>query len=159
MKILIQIGEDRTPQNLQFSGLKILVDISMASTDVEEPKQPRKHLRIWAKIDTAAYKTHLSQKITDYLDLISKGERKNVPTGGGLIKTKTFAVDLKFVDYGLKPFINLEIGSLEKFPFDLTKAQEELQEKRNIGVLIGRDILSGWNLNWDGPTSTVTISD
>ncbi len=144
---------------MEFSGLKILVEISTASTDIDEVNQPRKYLRVWAKIDTAAYKTHLSQKITDYLDLISKGERKNVPTGGGFTNTKTFAVDLKFVDYELKPFINLEIGSLEKFPFDLTKAQELPQEKRNIGVLIGRDILSRWNLNWDGPTSTVTISD
>jgi hypothetical protein len=28
-----------------------------------------------------------------------------------------------------------------------------------IGILIGRDIMSRWNIVWNGPTSTVFISD
>jgi hypothetical protein len=155
LKTLIQVGDNQTPDALEYSGLKILVEISTSTFDVEKGKETRKSIKVWAKIDTAAYKTHLSQKITDFLDLKLKGEKYNVPTGGGFTKTKTFAIDLNFVDYPLDPFINLEVESMPKFPFDLSNNIE----KRNIGVLIGRDILSNWNLNWDGPTSTVTIFD
>lgn len=29
----------------------------------------------------------------------------------------------------------------------------------NFGLLIGRDIMSRWNIVWNGPTSTVLVSD
>jgi len=157
LKTLIQLGEDRTPDALEFSGLKMLVEISTATTDVEKGNKSKKSIRVWAKIDTAAYKTHLSYKITEYLSLSKKGAKQNVPTGGGLIDTKTYSIDLKFVDYNLDPFLNLDIGSLDKFPFSFEKALDYPEEQKNIGVLVGRDILSRWNMCWDGPTSTVTI--
>lgn len=162
MNQLIHIGEERIPKNLEYQGLKLWVEISTASIDVENEPTPRKTFQGWALLDTGAYRTHISEHIAELLNLNSIGEDREIGTAGGRITSKDYTIDLKFLNLNLNPLSNLNIGSIGKKEddhFDLAKALENKQEKSNFGIWLGRDILSHWNLNWDGPTSTVTISD
>lgn len=162
MHQLIHVGEERIPKNLEYTGLKLWVEISTASIDVEDASTPRKTFQGWALLDTGAYRTHISEHIPEYLNLNSIGEDREVGTAGGRITSKDYAIDIKFLNLNLNPFLNLNIGSIGKKEddhFDLEKALDYKLDKRNYGIWLGRDILSRWNLNWDGPSSTVTISD
>jgi len=73
--------------------------------------------------------------------------------------SKKFAVDLSLVNSPLKPFTNLEVWSFHPHRFDLEHALTDPDDFKNYGVLIGRDIMSSWNIQWDGPSSAVIISD
>jgi hypothetical protein len=159
---LIHVGEERNPRNLEFDGLKLWVEISTASIDAENAPLFRKTFQGWALVDSGAYRTHISEHITEYLKLDSIGEDREVGTAGGRITSKDYAIDIKFLNLNLNPFLNLNIGSIGKKEddhFNLEKAFDNEKDKRNYGIWLGRDILSRWNLNWDGPTSTVAISD
>lgn len=50
---------------------------------------------------------------------------------------------------------NLQIGSCN-LNFQLNS---NLNNPRNFGILLGRDVMSRWNIIWNGPSSTVIISD
>lgn len=162
MHQLIHVGKERVPRNLELIGLKLLVEISTSKVDVEDAFTPRKFFQGWALLDTGAYRTHISEHISEFLDLNSIGEDREVGTAGGRITSRDYAIDLKFLNLNINPILNLNVGSIGKKQddhFDLAKAFKNKQDERNFGIWLGRDILSRWNLNWDGPTSTVTISD
>jgi hypothetical protein len=78
------------------------------------------------------------------------------PWTAGPIQTPDYAIDLSFPNTNLSPFFNLKIGSC-KLGFNLADNNPNLQ--RNFGILLGHDVMAKWNIVWNGPTSTVFISD
>jgi len=154
----IEIGRSRSPEHLINSGLKTLVEISTSTNVIDKIQETKKSILTWALIDSGAYKTHISQQIADYLKLDLIGATQ-VPTAGGPTKSNTYAIDLNFLELKFNPFLNIEIGSVEDSRFDLQNSFDHPDNRKNYGVWIGRDIMSHWHITWDGPSSTVTISD
>jgi hypothetical protein len=68
-----------------------------------------------------------------------------------------YTIDIGFPTTKLSSFNNLRIGSC-RLGFDITNNMNPAKPQ-NMGILIGRDIMSRWNIVWNGPTSTVIISD
>ncbi|MDR2581396.1 MAG: hypothetical protein LBC85_10450 [Fibromonadaceae bacterium] len=135
---------------LMLSGFNIPVLISTA-TAFQIPNNPQsvKTAQITAHFDTGASKTSIDIALAKQLNLIPTGESPS-NTAAGLRQATDFVVDISFPGASLMPFRNLQISSCElsnpviPLPFQM---------------LIGRDIMSRWNIVWDGPTSTVIISD
>ena len=102
-------------------------------------------------------KTSLDAGLALYLGLVSIGNSKSHTAAGPQI-TSDYAIDVGFIGTNLKPILNLRVGSCN-LGFNLTKAQQNPNDPRNMGLLIGRDIMSLWSITWHGPTSTVLVSD
>jgi hypothetical protein len=109
-----------------------------------------------AHLDTGASVTSIDIALAKHLNLIPMGLSTS-GTAAGPQSMPTFVIDLSFrVD--LSPFPNLQIGSC-KLGFDLQQCLANPNDLRNFGILIGRDVMARWNIVWNGPTSTVFISD
>ena len=76
-------------------------------------------------------------------------------TANGLSSVLTYAVDIRFLGTTLSPRTDLIVGSCS-LPFSLLGDEGD---PRNMGMLIGRDVMAQWHLSWDGPTSTFFITD
>jgi hypothetical protein len=109
-----------------------------------------------AHLDTGASKTSIDINLAKYLNLVSTGQSKS-KTAGGIRVTPDFVIDLGF-RAPLRPFPNLQIGSCD-LGLDLQKCLANPNDPTNFGILIGRDVMSQWNIVWNGPSSTVFISD
>ncbi|MCL2206616.1 MAG: retroviral-like aspartic protease family protein [Fibromonadales bacterium] len=129
-------------------GLNLQVVASTASADLQNPTFDKKMAAseiVMAHFDTGASKTSISIELAKRLKLIPIGSYKSFTAAGPTI-SQSFAIDLLFPFANLMPFINLSIGSC-----NLTG--------QNFDVLLGRDVMSRWNIVWNGPTSTVFIND
>ena len=87
----------------------------------------------------------------------------NVPVAvsqsvSGKFTSPDFAVDLSFTGTTLRSVKNLNVRSCNLM-FDLAERQRNPDSQKNIGILIGRDVMSQWHITWDGRSSTVVISD
>jgi len=133
-----------------FDGLNIPVLISTASV-YRMPNDPQfiKTIQIFAHFDTGATKTSIDIELAKQLNLIPIGESPS-HTAAGLRQATDFVIDLSFPAASLQPFKNLQISSC-----NLTNPSIPLR----FGILLGRDVMSRWNIVWDGPSSTVIISD
>jgi len=145
-----RIGINLSPFPLMFDGLNLSILVSTASV-YRSPNDPHtiKTAQILAHFDTGATKTSIDIELAKQLNLIPIGESPS-HTAAGLRQATDFVIDLSFPGTNLQPFQNLQISSCE-----LTNPAIPLQFK----MLIGRDIMSRWNIVWDGPSSTVIISD
>jgi len=132
------------------TGLNIQVLVSTASA-FQIPNNPQsvKSAQILAHFDTGANITSIDIELAKQLNLVSIGESPS-NTAAGLRQATNFVIDLHFPGGSLQPFINLQISSCE-----LTNPIMSLPFK----MLIGRDVMSRWNIVWDGPTSIVIIND
>jgi hypothetical protein len=148
-----------SPLHLVLSGLNIVVEISTASAS-RQGSAPSALSTITAMghFDTGATKTSIDIKLAKYLKLISTGQSLSYTASGPQIMPN-FAVDIAFPNTELSPFANLRISSCKLIKFDLSKALSNPNDTTNFGILIGRDIMSRWNIVWNGPSSTVFISD
>jgi hypothetical protein len=108
-------------------------------------------------LDTGATQTSIDKKLAAALNLNAIGISDHF-TAAGPVSNPVYFADMFFPGAELEPFQNLKIGSC-MLPFDLNPPNGNLLSIRNIGILIGRDIMSKWNIVWNGPTSTVFISD
>jgi hypothetical protein len=146
MKIAVNIS----PLPLIFSGFNVPVLVSTASV-YRLPNDPNsiKASQILAHFDTGATKTSIDIELAKQLNLIPIGESPSY-TAAGLRQATDFVIDLSFPGSNLQPFMNLQISSCE-----LTNPSKPLQFK----MLLGRDVMSRWNIVWDGPTSIVIVSD
>jgi hypothetical protein len=133
-----------------FDGLNLSIMVSTASV-YRLPNDPRSinAAQILAHFDTGANKTSIDIALAKQLNLIPIGESPS-HTAAGLRKATDFVIDLSFPGTNLQPFQNLLISSC-----DLTNPDMPLEFK----MLLGRDVMSRWNIIWDGPSSTVIISD
>lgn len=142
---------------LCLTGMNIPIEISTATVFKNHPNKvlPSSILAM-AHLDTGASVTSIDITLAEHLNLIPTGLSTS-GTAAGPQSMPTFVIDLSFrVD--LSPFLNLQIGSY-KLPFDLQQCLTNPNNPRNFGILLGRDVMARWNIVWNGPTSTVFISD
>ena len=152
------VAVNLTPIPLQYIGLNLPVEISTASHFRLPPLNlPLHSIVMMAHFDTGASITSIDINLAKHLNLLSTGQSE-IRTASGPETVSTFAIDISFPNSGLSPFRNLHISSCN-LGFDIGKNIENLNNPRNFGLLIGRDIMSRWNIVWNGTSSTVIISD
>jgi len=139
-----------SPFSLLSNGFNISVLVSTASLyQLPNNPQPLKTAQIVAHFDTGATKTSIDIELAKQLNLVPIGESPSY-TAAGLRQATDFVIDLSFPGSNLHPFRNLQISSCM-----LINPTAPLPFK----MLIGRDVMSRWNIIWDGPTSSVIVSD
>jgi hypothetical protein len=152
-KILTRIDSTR----LCLTGMNIPVEISTATVFKNPPNNiSSSSILAMAHLDTGASITSIDIALARHLNLIPIGQSIS-GTAAGPQSMPVFVVDLNF-RADLSPFFNLQIGSC-RLDFDLQQCLSDPNDPKNFGILIGRDIMSRWNIVWNGPTSTVFISD
>ena len=156
----IQIGISASPSALVISGFNMMIEVATASAFVKQSlnQMPRKAIPVMAHFDTGASLTTIDEQLAAHLGLVSIGTTK-ISTANGIAHTPNYAVDVSFINTHLKSVINLQVNSCKLAEFDLAAAMATPDNPKNFGVLIGRDIMSLWNVVWHGPSSTVLISD
>jgi hypothetical protein len=137
------------------TGMNIPVEISTATVFQTPPNSVFSALAM-AHLDTGASITSIDMKLAKYLKLLPMGQSTS-RTAAGPQSAPVFVIDLNF-RVPLRPFSNLQIGSCD-LGLDLQQCLSDPNNPGNFGILIGRDIMSRWNIVWNGPTSTVFISD
>ncbi len=154
----IRVIVNVNPNQLLQIGFNLPVEITTATMFRQPPNpEPFNSITVMAHFDTGASITSIDLRLAQHLKLIPTGQSVQ-HTANGSVKNPTFAIDLAFPNTGLRPFANLQIGSCQ-LPFDLSKPSVSPSNFTNFGLLLGRDIMSGWNIVWNGPTSTVLVSD
>jgi hypothetical protein len=136
------------------NGFLIPVTVATPASITAPPLsiQPRA-IAVFALLDTGATRTNIDTQIADYLNLAALGYAR-VNTAAGLMNSATYAVDLQFSGDFLRPTVDLLVGACK-----LGYRPDMEMSQNNYGVLIGRDLMSKWNIVWNGPTSSVFISD
>jgi len=139
---------------LEYSGLNFPVIVSAGSACATETDRAPESLVVKAHLDTGASVTSVDFNLANSIGLVPVGTT-SLQTAGGLMEFSNFVVNLRFPSSTLAPLANLQICSCD-MGFDPNKP---LDDPRNFGLLIGRDIMSRWNIVWNGPSSTVIIND
>ena len=141
---------DLSPVPLLLNGLNMNVIVSTSSIfSLRNTSHSIESVQILAHFDTGASITSIDLEIAKQLNLIPTGQSPS-NTAAGLRNATNFIIDLVFPGTNLRPFKNLQISSC-----NLSAPSMRLPFK----LLLGRDIMSRWNIIWDGPSSTVIISD
>ncbi len=138
----------------------MLVEISTATAFVQQQaaQAQRKTIAVMAHFDTGASLTTIDQNLAAHLNLVSTGS-SSISTANGVTNTSNYAVDISFLNTGLKTIQNLQVSSCRLSNFNVQATIANPNDPKNFGLLIGRDIMSLWNIVWNGPTSTVLVSD
>lgn len=153
-----RISVSPSPYPLVNAGFNIPVSVSISSSiKLANPSQEFKTVTVMAHFDTGASRTNIDIGLAEYMGLIPTGMGSSSTANGSAV-TPNYAVDIAFPNSSLSPFFNLPIRSCQ-LPFELGPNGEMAVKAGNFGILIGRDIMSRWNIVWNGPTSTVFISD
>ena len=146
-----------SPIPLFESGFNLAVEVSTASAFRSPPlNAPLSSITVTAHFDTGATFTAIDINLARHLNLLAIGQSEH-HTAAGRQTMPNFAVDISFLNTRLSPIYNLRISSCN-LGFAL-KNNASLPNPQNMGLLIGRDIMSRWNIIWNGPTSTVIVSD
>lgn len=149
-----------SPDHLVRSGFNIPVLISSPSLPNSQNQAPTddiKSVLVAAHFDTGASITSIDKKLAEYLKLVPVGAGIS-HTAGGPTETTNYVIDLSFPGSKLSPFPNLRISSCDlSYQFDGDSPGKAVPQ--NFGLLLGRDVMARWNIVWNGPTSTVFISD
>lgn len=153
-----KITLNAAPLPLMQTGFNMPVSISTpSSAKTLNPDIVIRSATIMAHFDTGASKTSIDTGLAKHLGLTPVGVSP-IHTAAGKVNMPNYAVDITFPGSNLSPFINLPIGSC-KLPFQIGSSGQIEITPQNFGLLIGRDMMSRWNIVWNGPTSTVFISD
>jgi len=139
------------PKALALAGFNIPVIITGIQLKKNSPQSKSKI--VMAHFDTGATVTTIAENLAQELGLLPIGEAV-VQTAGGPKNAKRYIVDISFPNTQLKGYRLSVNDCILRYDAKAT----ELTPK-NFGVLIGRDIMSKWNIVWNGPNSTVIISD
>jgi len=138
------------PHNLCTYGFNIPVIV--ANTPDSGAPQP-KSIMVIAHFDTGASVTCIDEKIVRELELVPV-EVGIMQTAQGSATAKKYLVNISFPNTGLRDYtLNVSDSNL---PYNGSATDMGPQ---NYGVLLGRDIMANWNIVWNGPTSTVLVSD
>jgi hypothetical protein len=157
---------EETKVSLQFNAVTLLnygfnmpcqIATSTAFVEKNENPEPLRTAIVIAHFDTGASKTSIDINLAKHLGLIATGMSPQ-RTAGGVRIYPTYAIDLAFLNTNLSPYPNLQIGSCD-LGIDLATYEQNPLSLKNMGLLIGRDVMSRWNVFWNGPTSCVYISD
>jgi len=153
-----KFGLDINSQYLLKYGFVMPVIVQTPSFLCSPPfSKPLRTIVAMALLDTGASSTAISRIIANYLNLDPIGFSQ-INTAAGQAVYPDFSVDILFPSVALKSFENIKVGTCD-LPFDLNLPIDEYSSKNNFGVLIGRDMMSRWNIVWNGPTSSVFISE
>jgi hypothetical protein len=151
-----QVAISISSNNLKLAGLNIPIEILTASIFRQGSNPaPLSSIVVQGHLDTGASKTSIDVNLAKHLRLIPTGQSTSMTASGPMLMPD-FSIDLSFPGTSLSPFVNLKISSC-KLGFDLSNI--DTNDQRNFGILLGRDIMSLWNIVWNGPTSTVFITD
>jgi hypothetical protein len=152
----MQVGYEFSPTQLADCGLNFPVAIFPSKTapadDKAEDTVPP--VVVFAHLDTGATFSSIDRGLALHLKLKSTG-MSSMMTAGGPQDVPNHVIDLHFPGSSLSPFIRLPITSCQ-LGFNVNS---EFNNPRNFAMLIGRDVMSRWNIAWNGPASTVTIND
>lgn len=151
------VGADWRALFQQGFVMPIIIQASSAPLRRMMSEIPKSPLLVMALLDTGATTTTISDKVAEALELIPLGFSK-IYTAAGLAESADYAVDISFPNGALTGFANLKVGSCN-LPYNENLPEEQRMEVTNFGALIGRDMMSRWNIVWNGPTSSVFISD
>jgi hypothetical protein len=145
-----KISLSASSYNLCMKGLNIPVQVTSVPLDgSSEPKS----VLVMAHLDVGAFSTCIDEKLATALELFPIGQSR-IQTEGGFKQAKKYIVTISFPNTALKGNLMYVVGG------DLAyKGSESNLDPNNFSVLIGRDIAANWNIVWNGPTSTVFISD
>ena len=136
-------------------GYNLQVKISPSSKSKESP-EPHRSIIVLANLDTGTSTTTIDTSLAEYLGL-TPGKPLSYRTVSGQQTSPTYKVDVNFIEPSLSPEHDIIVNS-GILDFNLERnADKRIQG--NIGMLIGRDLMSHWNIVWDGVASTVRIVD
>ncbi len=142
------------PEFLLINGLNFPIEISTASILLSSsPEKKVESVLVFAHFDTGASSTSIDINLAKEMNLDTMGVC-NIMTAAGEIPMPVFTVNIGFPGTNLSPFIDLKINSCK---LGYNSAQKP--SPKNFGILLGRDIMSRWNIVWNGPSSTVFIND
>jgi predicted aspartyl protease len=106
-----------------------------------------------AHLDTGASITSIDRRIAAELELHPIGVGK-IMTASGEMEANSYGILISFPNTQLRGY-RIRVSDC-KLPYNGNRLDLSV---RNYGVLIGRDIMANWNIVWNGPSSTVIISD
>ena len=140
-----------SPYKLLMAGFNLQVLIS--SIIPTKSKRVPKTATMIGHFDTGASTTSIDFKLAELLELIPDG-LTTINTANGVTKTPHYHVYISFPNTNLGPFDGIQVCSCN-LGFD----PNQNSNAYNVGLVIGRDIMSRWNIVWNGPTSCVFIAD
>ena len=152
-----QVQWQFSPLGLEDAGINVPVAVSQSAVFATEHGKPPRSMIVMGHIDTGASKTSIDLALAKSLALDSVGMGSSHSVSGKFT-SPDFAVDLSFTGTTLRSVKNLNVRSCNLM-FDLAERQRNPDSQKNIGILIGRDVMSQWHITWDGRSSTVVISD
>ena len=142
------------PGALLTGGLNLPVEISTASIFLNSsPEKKAESAIVFAHFDTGASSTSIDINLAKSMRLDSPGTQF-IQTAAGPQEMPVFFVNIGFPNSNLMPFADLKVSSCR-----LNYNSDASASPRNFGILLGRDIMSRWNIVWNGPSSTVFIND
>ena len=114
------------------------------SADGLECPQP---IKMKALIDTGASVTVISKTFANYCKLFQTNEGGQITAVGSPHPCGEHAGSISFPGTDLRPFESIQIVSVT------------FVKEKYYAVLIGRDILKNWIVNFDGPSRRISIRD
>jgi predicted aspartyl protease len=129
-----------------FSG-GIVLDVALGLDAITAQTTPTPVQPVVAKalIDTGCTITSVTEALAKQLGLVQRGVAQTL-TAKGPAKSAVYAASITFPGSRLRPF-------------PIMRIQEVDLRGQPFGVLIGRDILRGWVIHYNGVAGTITISD
>jgi hypothetical protein len=135
--------------NLCIKGMNLPVEITSMPLDGSEPKT----VTVMAHLGIGAYSTCIDSKLATALELFPVGQTK-IQTASGFSSVERYIVNINFPGTGLRGYITYAADCDLAYKGNISNL-----DPNNFSVLLGRDILANWNIVYNGPTSTVFISD
>ena len=136
--------------NLCMKGLNIPVQVT--SVPLDNSAEP-KSVVVMAHLGLSGFNTCIDKKLATALELFPIGKSR-IQVPGGFEEAKKYIVTLSFPNTGLRGNLMYVVEC------DLSyKGNESNLDPNNFSVLLGRDIAANWNIVYNGPTSTVLLSD
>ena len=153
-----EINFEVSPKLLSTTGFVFPITLQTPSFLCAPPfSRPHRAVTVMALLDTGATRTCISEIVADALELSPVGFSKAY-TASGIEEFADYAVDISFPDAGLRSFEDLNVGSCH-LPYKHSIPDNLRMAYTNIGALLGRDVMSRWNIFWNGPSSSVFISE
>ena len=150
-----RLSVEHSPSPLFQFGFLLPVEIAIAEAFRDVVVSSFQAVTVKAVLDTGATITSIDINVAQYLNLQVTGWSRSL-TASGSHEMPSFAVDVSFPGTKLRPFYNLQIGSCN---LDFKLNTNDPQKSEGLGLLIGRDMMTRWNIVWNGPSSTVIICD
>lgn len=130
--------------------LKITVGPPILGAPITQPSSPdqtgSRFTETDALIDTGAQRTVVALEAIEKVGL-SKINETALRTAGGVVKAGVYVASLQFPRSGLKNIELMEVSGCDLSHIPLYRC------------LIGRDVLSRWSLQYDGPLGTWFITE